>query len=53
MSKHSTNVGEYKEMYLINKFQKDIMENSLGNMSSEKIKSKENYIKYDFTNDAN
>ena len=42
MSKHSTNVGEYKEMYLINKFQKDIMENSLGNMSSEKIKSKEN-----------
>ena len=29
-------------MYLINKFQKDIMENSLGNMSSEKIKSKEN-----------
>ena len=42
MSKHSTNVGEYKEMYLINKFQKDIMENSLVNMSSEKLKSKEN-----------
>ena len=42
MSKHSTNVGEHKEMYLINECQKDIMENSLGNMSSEKIKSKEN-----------
>ena len=42
MSKHSTNLGEYKEMYLINKFQKDIMENSLVNMSSEKLKSKEN-----------
>ncbi len=42
MSKHSTSLGEYKEMYLINKFQKDIMENSLVNMSSEKLKSKEN-----------
>ena len=42
MSKHSTSAGEYKEMYLINKFQKDIMENSLVNMSSEKLKSKEN-----------
>ena len=42
MSEHSTSAGEYKEMYLINKFQKDIMENSLVNMSSEKLKSKEN-----------
>ena len=42
MSKHSLSVGEYNEMYLINKFQKDIMENSLVNMSSEKLKSKEN-----------
>ena len=41
MSKHSTNLGEYKEMYLINKFQKDIMENGMLNMSSEKVKSKE------------
>ena len=36
MSKHSPNDSGYKQMFLINKFEKDIMENSLSKMREQK-----------------
>ena len=36
MVKYSPKDNTYKEMYLINKFEKDIMENSLQNLSNSK-----------------
>ena len=41
MAKYSPKENTYKEMYLINKFEKDIMENSLQNMRNEKRKTAE------------
>ena len=39
MVKYSPNENTYKEMYLINKFEKDVMESSLQNMRNDKTKS--------------
>ena len=39
MVKYSPKENTYKEMYLINKFEKDIMENSLQNMRNDKTKT--------------
>ena len=39
MVKYSPNENTYKEMYLINKFEKDLMESSLQNMRHDKTKS--------------
>ena len=39
MAKYSPKENTYKEMYLINKFEKDIMENSLQNMRNDKTKT--------------
>ena len=39
MLKYSPNENTYKEMYLINKFEKDVMESSLQNMRHDKTKS--------------
>ena len=39
MVKYSPKENNYKEMYLINKFEKDVMENSLQNMRHDKTKS--------------
>ena len=39
MVKYSPKDNTYKEMYLINKFEKDIMENSLQNLRNEKTKT--------------
>ena len=36
MVKYSPKENTYKEMYLINKFEKDIMENSLQNLQNSK-----------------
>jgi hypothetical protein len=36
MVKYSPNENTYKEMYLINKFEKDVMENSLQSMRHDK-----------------
>ena len=36
MSKHSPNDSGYKQMFFINKFEKDIMENSLSKMREQK-----------------
>ena len=41
MVKYLPKENTYKEMYLINKFEKDIMENSLQNMRNDKIKTAE------------
>ena len=41
MSKHSPNDSGYKQMFLINKFEKDIMENSLSKMREQKNTSDE------------
>ena len=41
MVKYSPKENTYKEMYLINKFEKDIMENSLQNMRNDKSKTTE------------
>lgn len=41
MVKYSPKENTYKEMYLINKFEKDIMENSLQNMKNDKRKTAE------------
>ena len=41
MSKHSPNDTGYKQMFLINKFEKDIMENSLSKMREQKNTSDE------------
>lgn len=41
MVKYSPKENTYKEMYLINKFEKDIMENSLQNMRNDKRKTAE------------
>ena len=41
MAKYSPKENTYKEMYLINKFEKDIMENSLQNMKNDKRKTTE------------
>ena len=41
MVKYSPKENTYKEMYLINKFEKDIMENSLQNMRNDKRKTTE------------
>ena len=38
MVKYSPKDNSYKEMYLINKFEKDVMENSLQNMRIDKTK---------------
>ena len=42
MTKYSLKENGYKKMYLINKFEKEIMENSLLNMTNDKEKLKEN-----------
>ena len=39
MVKYSPKENNYKEMYLINKFEKDVMENSLQNMRNDKTKT--------------
>ena len=39
MVKYSPNENTYKEMYLINKFEKDVMENSSQNMRNDKTKT--------------
>ena len=39
MVKYSPKENSYKEMYLINKFEKDVMENSLQNMRNDKTKT--------------
>ena len=39
MVKYSPKENTYKEMYLINKFEKDIMENSLQNLRNDKTKT--------------
>ena len=39
MVKYSPKDNSYKEMYLINKFEKDVMENSLQNMRIDKTKT--------------
>merc|ERR1712074_482973 len=39
MAKYSPKENTYKEMYLINKFEKDIMENSLQNMRNDQSKT--------------
>ena len=39
MMKYSPKENSYKEMYLINKFEKDVMENSLQNMGNDKTKT--------------
>ena len=39
MVKYSPKENSYKEMYLINKFEKDVMENSLQNMKTGKTKT--------------
>ena len=39
MVKYLQNGNTYKEVYLINKFEKDVMENSLQNMRHDKNKS--------------
>ncbi len=39
MVKYSPNENTYKEMYLINKFEKDLMESSLQNMRHDKTKT--------------
>ena len=39
MVKYSPNENTYKEMYLINKFEKDVMESSLQNMRHDKTKT--------------
>ena len=39
MVKYSPKENSYKEMYLINKFEKDVMENSLQNMRIDKTKT--------------
>ena len=41
MVKYSPKENTYKEMYLINKFEKDIMENGLQNMRNDKRKTAE------------
>ena len=41
MVKYSPKENTYKEMYLINKFEKDIMENSLQNLKDDKRKTTE------------
>ena len=41
MVKYLSKENTYKEMYLINKFEKDIMENSLQNMRNDKRKTAE------------
>ena len=43
MSKHSPNDSGYKQMFLINKFEQDIMENSLSKMRKQKNISDEIY----------
>ena len=42
MVKYSPKENTYKEMYLIKKFEKDIMENSLQNMRNDKTKTSQN-----------
>ena len=42
MVKYSQKENNYKEMYLINKFEKDVMENSLQNMRNDKTKTTQN-----------
>ena len=43
MVKYSPKDNTYKEMYLINKFEKDIMESSLQNLSNSKKDMTEQY----------
>ena len=42
MTKYSIKESRYKKMYLIDKFEKDIMENNLLDMRSDKEKLNEN-----------
>ena len=44
MVKYSPKENTYKEMYLINKFEKDIMENSLQNMRNDQNKTTQKII---------
>ena len=44
MAKYSPKENTYKEMYLINKFEKDIMENSLQNMRNDQTKTTQKII---------
>ena len=41
MTRHSPNELRYKQMYLINKFEKEILENSLSKMGEQKNTSNE------------
>merc|ERR1712074_12973 len=45
--KYSSKENTYKEMYLINKFEKDIMENSLQNMRNDQTKTTQKIITTD------
>merc|ERR1712148_146654 len=44
IAKYSPKENTYKEMYLINKFEKDIMENSLQNMRNDQNKTTQKII---------
>ena len=44
MVKYEPNENTYKEMYLISKFEKDIMENSLQNLGTKKKNIDKNII---------
>ena len=43
MVKYSPKENAYKEMYLINKFERDIMENTLQNMRNDKTKNSQKF----------
>ena len=43
MVKYSPKENTYKEMYLINKFERDIMENTLQNMRNDKTKNSQKF----------
>ena len=53
MEKYSPNENTYKEMYLINKFEKDVMESSLQNMRHDKTKSTQKIPKSNKTSSEN
>ena len=44
MVKYSPKENTYKEMYLINKFEKDIMQNTLQNIRNDQIKTTQKII---------
>ena len=50
MVKYALQENTYKEMYLINKFEKDIMENSMQNLGNNKRNTVENIVQTDNIN---